>query len=312
MEIIMNVLKPKAIVGTNSWGGSVYGKLVRGSVVDEQTLHECYEVAKEKDLLIFDCARDYGLGKAQKILGEFGTKDIVLSAKYTPTGKYKEGQVKKSFEKDLQDFKRNFIDIYWLHLPNDIEENLSEMIELYHQGKIKYIGVSNFNLEECILAKEILARAGIPLYGVQNHYSLLDRKWEKEGLVDWCKEQDISFWAWAVLEEGMLVNPKIKTGKSIMKILFNSKKRKLGPLYILMSQIGKKYHLTIPQVAISFCSSKGIVPICGCRRPNQAKELKEAVNTRLSIDEIQKLEDLSDTLNVKILGADMFRFAVKK
>ena len=42
------------------------------------------------------------------------------------------------------------------------------------------------------------------LCGVQNHYSIISREWEKNGLLSWCKENDISFWAWAVLEEGML------------------------------------------------------------------------------------------------------------
>lgn len=308
----MDILKPDAIVGTNSWGGSVYGKLVRGSAVDEETIHECMNVAKENDLLIFDCAQDYGLGKAQKMLGDFGTEDIIVSAKYTPLGKYKQGQVKASIEKDLKDFKRDYIDIYWLHLPSDIKENIQEMIDLYKEGKIHHIGISNFDLEECKEVKALLETEGIPLYGVQNHYSLINREWEKNGLIDWCKENNVQFWAWAVLEEGMLVDPNIKTKKSIMKVMFDRKKKKLTPLYDLMRKIGKDHDLTIPQVAISYCSSKGIVPVCGCRKPKQAKELKEAVNVKLLPSEIAHLEKLSDKLDVKIMGADMFRFAVNK
>lgn len=308
----MDILKPDAIVGTNSWGGSVYGKLVRGSAVDEETIHECMNVAKENDLLIFDCAQDYGLGKAQKMLGDFGTEDIIVSSKYTPLGKYKQGQVKASIEKDLKDFKRDYIDIYWLHLPSDIKENIQEMIDLYKEGKIHHIGISNFDLEECKEVKALLETEGIPLYGVQNHYSLINREWEKNGLIDWCKENNVQFWAWAVLEEGMLVDPNIKTKKSIMKVMFDRKKKKLTPLYDLMRKIGKDHDLTIPQVAISYCSSKGIVPVCGCRKPKQAKELKEAVNVKLLPSEIAHLEKLSDKLDVKIMGADMFRFAVNK
>lgn len=308
----MDILKPDAIVGTNSWGGSVYGKLVRGSAVDEETIHECMNAAKENDLLIFDCAQDYGLGKAQKMLGNFGTDDIIVSAKYTPLGKYKQGQVKASIEKDLKDFKRDYIDIYWLHLPSDIKENIQEMIDLYKEGKIHHIGISNFDLEECKEVKALLETEGIPLYGVQNHYSLINREWEKNGLIDWCKENNVQFWAWAVLEEGMLVDPNIKTKKSIMKVMFDRKKKKLTPLYDLMRKIGKDHDLTIPQVAISYCSSKGIVPVCGCRKPKQAKELKEAVNVKLLPSEIAHLEKLSDKLDVKIMGADMFRFAVNK
>lgn len=308
----MDILKPSAVVGTNSWGSAAYGKMLRGESVGVDTIRACFERAKEKGLLIFDLAQDYGLGKAQKMIGEFGTEDVIISAKFTPTGSYKSGQVRKSFEKDLQDFNRDYVDIYWLHLPSDIEANLSEIIDLYKEGKIKHIGISNFTLEECVKAKAILDKAGIPLYGVQNHYSLINREWEKNGLVDWCSRKGISFWAWAVLEEGMLTDPKVKTKMSLMKLMFNRKKRKLHSLYQLMEKVGDDHGITIPQVAMAFCASKGIVPVCGCRKPYQVDQLLDAVSVCLSDSEIKSLENEADKLNVKILGADMFRFAVKK
>ena len=308
----MDILKPSAVVGTNSWGSAAYGKMLRGESVGIDTIRACFERAKEKGLLIFDLAQDYGLGKAQKMIGEFGTEDVIISAKFTPTGSYKASQVRKSLEKDLQDFNRDYVDIYWLHLPSDIEANLSEIIDLYKEGKIKHIGISNFTLEECILAKAILDKAGIPLYGVQNHYSLINREWEKIGLVDWCNRNDILFWAWAVLEEGMLTDPKVKTKMSLMKLIFNRKKRKLHSLYQLMEKVGEAHGITIPQVAMAFCESKGIVPVCGCRKPYQVDQLLDAVSVCLSDSEIKSLENEADKLNVKILGADMFRFAVKK
>lgn len=300
------------MIGTNSWGSAAYGKLIRGSSVDGETLKASIQAAKENGLLIFDLAQDYGFGKAQKMIGEFGTQDIVLSSKFTPLGKYSPGQVRKSLEKDLLEFGREYVDIYWLHLPSDIDENLAEIIRLYQEGKIRHVGVSNFTLEECRKAKEILEKAGIPLYGVQNHYSLINREWEKNGLVAWCRENDISFWAWAVLEEGMLTDPRIKTKKSIMKLLFDGKKRKLRPLYVLMNKIGKRHGITIPQVAMAFCASKGIVPICGCRKPYQVEQLAQAADIQLSARELQLLEAEADRINIHILGADMFRFAVRK
>lgn len=308
----MNIRKPLAVIGANSWGGSVYGKIVRGSSVSRETLMDCVETAKQLDLLIFDLAQDYGLGKAQKLIGAFGTKDIYLSSKFTPFGKYKKGQVRKSLNRDLSEFKRDYVDIYWLHLPVDIEQNLNEMIELYNEGKIHYIGISNFNLDECKRAKRILSSASVPLYGVQNHYSLLNCEWEKEGLISWCKENNILFWAWAVLEEGMLTDPNIKGSKSIMKMMFDRKKKQLEPLYAHMKEIGESHNLNIPQVSMSFCASKGIVPVCGCRKPYQIKELSEAAKIMLTENEISALQREADKTNVKILSADMFRFMAKK
>ncbi len=304
----MDIQNPKAVIGTNSWGGKVYGKLVRGNYVDEGTLKKSIALAKREDLLIFDFAQDYGLGKAQRMMGRFGCDGIILSSKFTPFTGYKQNQVRKSLERDLKEFGVNAIDIYWLHLPKDIEQNMHEIIQLYREGKIKNIGISNFNLEECRQVKKILDQAEIPLYGVQNHYSLINREWEKKGVVDWCRENQVSFWAWAVLEEGMLTDPRIKTSGSIMKWMFARKIRKMRPLYQLMNQVGKRHNLTIPQVAMSFCATKGIVPVCGCRKPYQVEQLKAAVDVRLSEREVQMLEEKADQVNVKIMGADMFRF----
>ena len=308
----MDISKPKAVIGANSWGSAAYGKILRGSSVDDATIRKAMDTAKEKDLLIFDLAQDYGLGKAQKMIGEFGTGDIYISAKFTPGKKYVPGQVRKSLERDLSEFRRDYIDIYWLHLPTDIEQNLAEIVVLYNEGKIRHIGISNFNLAECRKAKAILDKANIPLYGVQNHYSLISREWEQNGVVAWCKENGISFWAWAVLEEGMLTDPRVKTKGSVMKLIFSGKKKKLHPLYAAMDRVGKRHNITIPQVAEAFCANKGIVPICGCRKPYQVEQLYEAVNTKLSPKEMRFLETVADKVNVRILGADMFRFAVKK
>lgn len=309
---VMEVLKADAVIGTNSWGSKAYCKAIRGSYISDSIIKEAMAEASRQGLEIYDLARDYGLGKAQKMIGKFGTENIILSAKFTPFSRYKKGIVRKSLEKDLSDFKRSYIDIYWLHLPTDIEEHLSEMIELYREGKILYIGVSNFNIDECKLAKQILDKAGIPLYGVQNHYSLVTRDWEKNGLLDWCKENGISFWAWAVLEEGLLTDPRVKTKMTLMKIIMNRQKRKMHDLYLVMIAVAKRHSISVPQVAEAFCSSKGIVPICGCRKPQQVKELAEALKIQLSATEIRRLEEEADKSKAKLLGPDIFRFFVPK
>ncbi len=308
----MDILHPAAVIGTNSWGSAAYGVMLRGSYVDDDTIRAAMRTAEECDLKIYDLARDYGFGKAQKMIGDFGTKDVFVSAKYTPFSGYTAGCVRKSLEKDLHDFHREYVDIYWLHLPTDIEMHMKEIIALAKQGKIRHIGVSNFDLAECRQAKQLLEAAGMKLYGVQNHYSILSREWENNGLVDWCKENDISFWAWAVLEEGMLVDPRIKTKGTIMKLIFDGKKRKLIGLYRCMIKIAEERGITVPQVAIAFCASKGVVPMCGCRRPMQVKELAQAANIALTEKEIKQLESEADKSNTQILGANMFRAFVKK
>ena len=62
----------------------------------------------------------------------------------------------------------------------------------------------------------------------------------------------------------------------------------------------------------AYCVNKGVVPICGCRKPNQVKELAEAVKVKLTSGEIRKLEEAADKSGAKVLGHDLFRFAVLK
>ena len=147
---------------------------------------------------------------------------------------------------------------------------------------------------------------------MQNHYSIIAREWEQNGLVDWCKANGVQFWAWAVLEEGLLVPPK-KGGKmSAMKLFYLRRQSKLLPLYKKMYIIGRRHNITPAQVAMAFCASKGIVPICGCRKPGQVRELAEAVEVRLTHGEMRRLEEAADMSGAKVLGHDLFRFAVPK
>jgi aryl-alcohol dehydrogenase-like predicted oxidoreductase len=307
----MNILNPTAVIGTNSWGGKLYGKAIRGNYVSDDIIKDAMKEAAQRDIPLYDLARDYGLGKAQKMIGEFGTKDIFISAKYTPFTHYKKGCVRKSFMKDLDDFKRDYVDIYWLHLPTDIEDHLLEIIELYNEGKIRHVGVSNFTLEECMKSKAILEKHGVPLYGVQNHYSILCRDWEKNGLLAWCKENNIQFWGWAVLEEGLLVDPRVRK-KSPLKIFFNRRVKKLTELYKIMIKIAERHDIKVPQVATAFCSTKGVVPMVGCRKPEQVRDLAQAAEVRLTDKEIERLEEAADRADVKIMGADVFRAFVLK
>lgn len=307
----MDIMHPAAVIGTNAWGSKAYSKAMRGSYVSDDILIEAIGESKKQDIQVFDMARDYGLGKAQKVLGQFGTQDIIISAKYTPFTHYKKGCVRKSLMKDLDDFKREFVEVYWLHLPTDIKEHLEEIVELYNEGLIKHIGVSNFTLEECKRSRQILESHGIPLYGVQNHYSIICRDWEKNGLLKWCQDNGILFWGWAVLEEGLLVDPRIRK-KSPMKFTFNSKVKKLAPLYEVMIDISNLRGIKVPQTAMAFCASKGVIPMVGCRKPSQVKDLAEASRIVLTEEEILRLERAADEADVKIMGADLFRPFVLK
>lgn len=78
------------------------------------------------------------------------------------------------------------------------------LIPLLKAGKVRKVGVSNHNIKEIRRANEILGQAGFKVSAVQNHFSLLYRSSEKGGVLDYCKENGIQFWAYMVLEQGAL------------------------------------------------------------------------------------------------------------
>ena len=66
----MGNMEAKAVIGTNSWGGKAYGTALRGSYVPDSVIKDAMREAEKQGLMIYDLARDYGLGKAQKMFGE--------------------------------------------------------------------------------------------------------------------------------------------------------------------------------------------------------------------------------------------------
>lgn len=302
--------EPACVIGTNSWGSRAYERLVRGSYVDDRVIASTVDTALAAGLDVFDTAEDYGLGYAQRLMGRLrATRIFRVSAKYTPTGRYKPGQVHAAFDKDCQDLGTSFVDYYWLHLPNDVDANLMEVIDLYQHGRVGRVGISNFNLQETRHAKRFLEVHEVPLYGVQNHFSLLDRSEERSGMLAWCRENGVSFWGWAVLEEGFLAGTK--RPRTMFDVVWRRKLAKLGPLYETMGEVGGDHGLSVAQVAVAYCVAKGVVPVCGCRKPYQVEQLVQGAEVALDGGEVGRLERAADATGVTLLRSDEFRFAVR-
>ena len=85
-------MEVQAVIGTNSWGGRAYGKAVRGSYVEDSMIRKAMREAGKQGLTVYDLARDYGLGKAQKMFGEFaeeiGGDDLIISVFILKTAQF--------------------------------------------------------------------------------------------------------------------------------------------------------------------------------------------------------------------------------
>ena len=201
---------PSIALGTWSWGtGFAGGDQVFGNNLGVEELKLVFDEAMAGGLNLWDSAVVYGMGASESLLAAFtkerNREDVLISTKFTPqiAGDFA-NPVEDMLNSSLERFGTDYIDIYWIHNPADVERWTPFLADLVKSGKVKRVGVSNHNLAQIKRAEEILSKEGVHISAVQNHFSLLYRSSEKAGILDYCKENGIDFWAYMVLEQGAL------------------------------------------------------------------------------------------------------------
>ena len=307
----MSTVIPKIALGAWSWGaGAAGGDQVFGNHLFEEELKPVFEKAMECGLNLWDTAAVYGEGTSERILGNF-VKDVrrnsvILSTKFTPqiAGNSPDA-MQKMIDVSKERLHTDVIDVYWIHNPMDAPKWTPDLIPLAKSGQIKTIGVSNHNLAEIKRANEILAAEGLKVSAVQNHYSLLHRSSERAGILDYCKENGITFYSYMVLEQGVLTgryseeNPFPEgTGRGEA---YNPHLKELTTLIDELKIIGTRFDASPAQVATAWAIAKGTLPIIGVTKVNQVEEAAKAAQIELTADEISRLERLGDETGVHTL-----------
>lgn len=299
---------PKVALGAWAWGsGNVGGNQIFGHNLETKDLQPIFDAAMNAGLNLWDTATVYGMGASEEILGNFvknvERKKIFISTKFTPQiAEMYQNSVEKMLDASLQRLNTNFIDIYWIHNPADVEKWTPMLPPLIKSGKIKKIGVSNHNLQELKRANEILKNFGCKVDAVQNHFSLLNRSSETSGILDYCKENDIKFFAYMVLEQGAL-SGKYDTKNpfpegSARAQTYNPILPQLEELIAVMKKIGEKNNLSVAQVGTVWAINKGTLPIVGVTKIHHVEDLKKILDVKLSAEDIAELENFADKANV--------------
>lgn len=304
--------KNNITLGTWSWGtGAAGGDQVFGNHTDEKQLKPVFDAAMRQGLNRWDTATVYGMGASEDILGKFAgsvkRNDIELSTKFTPQiAEMYDNSVERMAEASMKRLGTDYIDIYWIHNPMDVERWTPGLIPLLQSGKVKRVGVSNHNISEIKRANEILQTAGFSVSAVQNHYSLLYRSSERGGVLDYCHEQGIDFWAYMVLEQGALSgrynvqNPLPANSARGQK--YNPVLDKIERLTDALAETGRRYSISASQAAIAWAIAKGTMPIIGATKEKHVLEAAAAQNIKLKEDEVKQLETLADEIGVDTRG----------
>ena len=302
----------KIALGTWAWGkGAFGGDMVFGSKTDIDNLKPVFEAAMKSGLSLWDTATAYGMGESEKILGTLAEKykreNVEISTKFTPQiAEVYENSVEKMALASMERMGIDYIDIYWIHNPMDVERWTPGLIPLLKSGRVKRVGVSNHNIKEIKRANEILGEAGFKVSAVQNHFSLLYRSSEKGGVLDYCKENGIEFWAYMVLEQGALSGKYNKENplptESDRGKKYNPVLEQLSALTNEMTAIGKKHGASCSQIGIAWAIAKGTLPIIGATKERHVTEAAKAAKITLSVDEIERLEKLADATGIDTRG----------
>ena len=294
---------PPMGTGAWSWGDRFFWGY--GQDYGQEQAHEAFHASIASGLNFFDTAEIYGSGRSEQNLGLFiqeTEQPVIVATKFFPfPWRIWRGSLLSALASSLKRLKLEKVDLYQIHNPHPwFLQNtfLDDLAEAARRGMTRAVGVSNYNRDQTHHAQEILSREGIPLASNQVEYSLLNRKIERDGTLQACRETGAAVIAYSPLGMGMLTGKY--TPASPPSGLRRWKYRrsfleKLQPLIELLREIGQDGQGRTPaQVSLNWVICKGCVPIPGAKNARQARENAGALGWQLNPDEIAALDEASD------------------
>jgi aryl-alcohol dehydrogenase-like predicted oxidoreductase len=290
--------------GTWAWGDSLFWGY--GKDYGETELRQAFQAAINLNITFIDTAEIYGLGKSEELLGKFikETKATTqIATKYMPLPwRFRSEDVADAVTASLKRLKMPSVDLYQVHFPAPSflsqEGLMNALADEVEQGRIKAVGVSNYNAEQLREAHKLLARRGVPLAVNQMRYSLITREIETNGVLAAARELDVTILAYSPLAQGLLTgkytasNPP--TGARSMDKRFQAAGlRELQPMLTKLNELGDKYAKTPAQVALNWLMCQpGVIPIPGVKNRTQVEQNAGALGWELSADDVMDLRYL--------------------
>jgi Predicted oxidoreductases (related to aryl-alcohol dehydrogenases) len=291
-----DITVPALGVGTWSWGDKNFWGY--GTTYTRDDIAAIYRFCLDNGLNFFDTAEIYGKGESERLLGACHRQDdrpIVIASKFAPLPpRFSADTLLDALDASLERLGVDTIDLYQIHFPNPLfklHPLMDALAEAVRAGKVRAVGVSNFNEQQLRAAHARLARHDIPLASNQIHYSLLHRKPEQNGVLAACRELNISLIAYSPLEQGLLTgkyragnqNTQPEFPRRLQPIYRRSYIEKIEPLMQVLDAIAQAHDKTIGQVALNWLLEQDelIIPIPGAKTLRQAQENAGALHWRL-------------------------------
>jgi aryl-alcohol dehydrogenase-like predicted oxidoreductase len=291
--------------GTWAWGDSLFWGY--GQDYGETELRLAFQAAIAQGITFFDTAEVYGLGKSEELIGKFikeTTTTTQIATKYMPLPwRFRQEDVADALTASLKRLKLPTIDLYQVHFPapSFLSQTglMNALADEVAQGRIKAVGVSNYNADQLREAHRLLAMRGVPLAVNQMRYSLITREIETNGVLATARELDITTLAYSPLAQGLLTGKyttsNLPTGARSLDRRFQAAGLlKIQPVLAKLYELGEKYAKTPAQVALNWLICQpGVIPIPGIKTAAQVDQNAGALGWELSEAEVIELRYLS-------------------
>jgi len=282
-------------IGTNKVGGH--------NLFDNLKDQDGFDVVKEaldSGIAMIDTAYMYGLGRSEEIIGQVIKNyprenfKIATKAAQDPDNNLTINNdpifLEKSVNDALSRLQTDYIDIFYIHFPDDKtpkDKAVAALNELKKAGKIRAIGLSNFSLEQI---KE--ANKNNQVDYVEDHYNLIQRHVERE-IWPYLKENDIKFVPYFPLASGLLTGKYTIDDADKFKHLNREQFEKIIQILKGIDVIANKHGATVTQIILAWYIKNpeisAVIP--GARVPSQVANNVATLKIDLSTDEYQEIDN---------------------
>jgi aryl-alcohol dehydrogenase-like predicted oxidoreductase len=302
-------------VGLGCWQFS-QGQGMMGStwaVVDQESITDIVRTALAGGINWFDTAEAYGKGRSEQTLSAALTAQgvrpgaVVVATKWFPLFRTARS-LDETIDRRLECLRPFPIDLYQIHNPasfSPIPVQMRAMARLLKAGKIRSVGVSNFNARRMEQAHAALKAEGIALVSNQVHINLLHRRIEDNGVLTSARRLGVTLIAWSPLAQGILTgrfhqdpgaSRKVSRMRKLSSGLSAGVLARTAPLIEELTAVGKAHGVSAAQVALNWLVTfygQTVIAIPGATKPAQAAASAEAMGFRLGDAELSRIDEVS-------------------
>ncbi|MEH1928053.1 aldo/keto reductase [Nostoc sp.] len=319
MQTLQKLSLPSMGCGTWAWGN----KLLWGydESMDEQ-LQAVFNLCVSNGVTLFDTGDSYGTGRlngrSELLLGRFngeylgsGKENICIATKLAAyPWRWTRQSMVRACKSSAQRLGKNvdLVQMHWStanYAPWQEEGLLDGLADVYEQGLVKGVGLSNYGPKRLQQVQKKFAARGVPITTLQVQYSLLSTYPVTQlKLKDLCDELGIKLIAYSPLALGLLTGKYSEQGllpKGIRGLLFRQILPGMQSLLGCLQEVAQSRNKTMSQVAINWCICKGTIPIPGAKSVEQARENIGALGWQLDAGEIAALDGAAANADKKMV-----------